>query len=58
MGMYQALLPWVNDLLQALVIFNMPFTLFKGLCDVLLTFLLYKHISPLIKGARRQMGKR
>ena len=41
MGMYQALLPWVNDLLQALVIFNMPFTLFKGLCDVLLTFLLY-----------------
>lgn len=58
MGMYQALLPWVNDLLQALVIFNMPFTLFKGLCDVLLTFLLYKHISPLIKGTRRQMRKK
>ena len=58
MGMYQALLPWVNDLLQALVIFNMPFTLFKGLCDVLLTFLLYKHISSLIKGTRRQMGKK
>ena len=58
MGMYQALLPWVNDLLQALVVFNMPFTLFKGLCDVLLTFLLYKHISPLIKGTRREIGKK
>ena len=58
MGMYQAILPGVTNLFQALVIFNMPFTLVKGLCDVLLTFLLYKHISPLIKGTRQQTGKK
>lgn len=39
-----------NTMLPYLIAFNMPFTFLKGLCNVLLTFLIYKHISPLIKG--------
>lgn len=53
MAMYQAILPSVKTLPQALIIFNAPFTLFKGLCDVLLTFLIYKHISPILKGVKK-----
>ncbi len=47
-GMYQLILPVVDNLLQCLVIFNMPFTFFKGLLDVLLAFLIYKPLSPLL----------
>ena len=50
MGAYQAINPNVKNLWQALLIFNMPFTFIKGLCSVLITFLIYKKISPLIKG--------
>lgn len=52
MPLYQAILPSVENLWQALLIFNAPFTLVKGLCDVLLTFLIYKRISPAIKGTK------
>lgn len=51
-GMYQALLPGVDGLLQCLLIFNLPFTLFKGLVDTLLVFLIYKHLSPILHGRR------
>lgn len=47
------LLPWEigwDTMLPYLIAFNMPFTLFKGLVNVLITFLVYKHISPIIKG--------
>lgn len=47
---YQAIVPGTNSLLQALLIFNLPFTLVKGLINVIITFLIYKHISPLIHG--------
>ena len=50
--MYQAIVPGVNGLLQCLLIFNLPFTLLKGLVDTLLVFLIYKHISPLLHGRR------
>ncbi len=40
-----------DTMLPYLIAFNMPFTLLKGLVNVLITFLIYKHISPLIKGA-------
>jgi riboflavin transporter FmnP len=45
---YQAILPSVKSLIQCLVIFNMPFTLVKGLLDVVLCFLIYKPLSPLL----------
>lgn len=51
-GMYQAILPGVNGLLQCLLIFNVPFTLVRGILDSAVTFLIYKRISPLIKGQK------
>ena len=48
--MYQAIFPGVNGLFQCLLIFNVPFTFLKGLLDTILTFLVYKRISPLIHG--------
>ena len=50
MGMYQAINPSVETLMEALVIFNMPFTFIKGMVSVVITFLIYKKISPIIKG--------
>jgi riboflavin transporter FmnP len=47
---YQAIIPSMKSILQSLLVFNMPFTFCKGLADVLVTFLIYKHISPLLKG--------
>lgn len=53
LSMYQALLPSIQTLPEALLIFNVPFTLVKGLIDVALTFLIYKRISPLLHGVRK-----
>ena len=47
-GMYQAILPSADSLIKCLAIFNMPFTFFKGMLDVLLCFLVYKPLSPLL----------
>ena len=53
-GMYEAILgsvahvPTGNALLNCLVVFNLPFTLCKGLIDVALCFLIYKPLSPLL----------
>ncbi len=47
---YQAIYSGVNSLLECLLVFNMPFTICKGLLDVLITFLVYKRLSPIIKG--------
>ncbi len=47
---YQILNPNVTDLWDCLLWFNMPFTFLKGMCSVLITFLIYKHLSPIIKG--------
>lgn len=52
-GMYQAIFPGVDGLFSCLLIFNVPYTFLKGLIDTLLTFVLYKRISPLIKGTKR-----
>ena len=51
---YQLILPSTNSLLGALLIFNLPFTLLKGLLNVGITFVIYKHISPLIHGNQQR----
>ena len=51
-GMYQDILPSVDGLLMCLIVFNLPFTLMRGIIDSALTFLIYKKISPLIKGKK------
>ena len=53
-GMYQAINPNVDGLWQCLFIFNLPFTFLKGMVVAAITFLIYKHISPIIKGVRKQ----
>lgn len=50
LGMYQAICPSADTLWKSLAIFNLPFTFVKGLVGALITFLLYKPLSPLIKG--------
>ena len=50
---YQAIFPGVDGLFSCLLIFNVPFTFLKGFLDTVLTFLIYKYISPLLKGRRK-----
>lgn len=48
-GMYRTLLPAADNLVKALVIFNLPFTFIKGLIDSVFCFIVYKRISPILK---------
>ncbi len=50
LGMYQAINPNVETLMEALICFNVPFTFCKAMISVVITFLIYKRISPIIKG--------
>ena len=50
---YQAIFPCVENILHCLIVFNAPFTLVKGLFSVVITVLIYKHISPFLKGTNR-----
>ena len=52
LGMYQAILPSADSLIKCLVIFNMPFTLVKGLLDAVLCLLIYKPLSPILHGRK------
>ena len=49
---YQLIVPSVKNIFQCLVCFNMPFTILKGLFSVILTFIVYKPLSPILKGTR------
>ena len=49
---YQAILPRVTSLWQALLIFNVPFTFVKGMLCAILTFVVYKPLSPILKGKK------
>jgi len=49
LGMYQKILPSVDSIPEALAIFNVPFTLFKGLCSAIIVFFIYKKISKFLK---------
>ena len=50
MRLYQEIVPSVDGLLHALVVFNMPFTIFKGIGSAVITFLCYKRLAPIIRG--------
>ena len=47
---YQVIFSGVDNILECLIVFNAPFTFLKGLLSVLITFLIYKRISPILKG--------
>ncbi len=50
LGMYQAILGWVDSIELSLLVFNLPFTMVKGLAVALITVLVYKPLSPIIHG--------
>lgn len=50
--MYRVIDPSVVTLWDALVRFNLPFTAIKGGISVVITFLIYKSLSPVLKGRR------
>ncbi len=56
-GAYQAIYSGVNSLLECLLVFNMPFTFCKGIIDVIITFLVYKRLSPIIKGTNDKVDR-
>lgn len=47
---YQMIIPSMKSILQSIVCFNFPFTTVKGLISVAITMLVYKPLSPLLKG--------
>lgn len=49
-GAYKAILPSVDSLKEALIIFNVPFTFCKFAIVTVVTFIIYKRISPILKG--------
>ncbi|MBR4758926.1 MAG: ECF transporter S component [Lachnospiraceae bacterium] len=56
-GAYQAIYAGVNSLIECLLVFNMPFTFGKGIIDVIITFLVYKRLSPIIKGTNERVER-
>lgn len=49
MDMYQAILPSVDNLFEAIAIFNLPFNFVKMIIVSLMCFAIYKRISPILK---------
>lgn len=49
-GAYQTLNPAVSGLWSALIMFNLPFNIFKGALCSAITFIIYKKSSPVING--------
>lgn len=52
-GAYQVICPSADTLLKCLIIFNAPFTFIKGMLSVVITFLVYKRLSPILKGSQK-----
>ena len=50
---YQAIIPSMRSVEQSIICFNMPFTFLKAMLSVVITFLIYKRISPIIKGVHK-----
>ena len=50
LGLYQKIMPTVQTIPQCLLVFNLPFTIIKGLVCVIITMLIYKPLSRLLKG--------
>ena len=51
-GMYSTILPSVDNLFEALLIFNLPFNISKGLIDAAICFVIYKKLSPILKSKK------
>lgn len=56
-GLYSAIIPAANTLVRALIIVNIPFTFVKCLCCTVITFAVYKRLSPLLKETSKKAEK-
>ena len=52
LGLYQAI-PFIQSIPQGLLVVNVPFTLVKGLIIAAICFVIYKPLSPLLKGRHK-----
>lgn len=50
LSMYQVINPHISNMVEALITFNMPFTVVKGLINVVICMLIYKRLSIVLKG--------
>ncbi len=50
LGAYQAIVPSMKSIEQSLLVFNVPFTLIKGIFCVIISMLIYKPLSPILHG--------
>lgn len=53
LGMYQAIVPGIKSIEQALLVFNVPFTFAKGLVCTAFCMLIYKPLSSVLHGKNR-----
>ena len=53
-GLYQKILPSVNNLFECLVVFNMPFTFVKGFIAAVVSIVLYKRLRPIFNSMYRE----
>lgn len=51
-GMYTTLIPFIDSLPKALICINMPLVALKGIVCTAITFLIYKPLSPILKGKK------
>lgn len=51
---YQAIFPGVDNILQCLIVFNMPFTFIKAMISVVVTILIYSHLIPVFRMAQKE----
>jgi len=51
LGAYQAIMPSAKSIIQCLLIFNLPFTIIKGLISVAISVPIYKPLSRILKGS-------
>ena len=49
-GAYSAIVPAADTILKGILIFNLPLTFAKAVLDSIITFALYKRLSPVLKG--------
>lgn len=50
---YQAIFPGVQNIFQCLLVFNVPFTFVKALLSVIITFLIYDPLMPILRMNRK-----
>ena len=49
-GMYKAIFSGVDSLWDCLLIFNLPFNFLKGMLNAFICFMVYKKLSPILRG--------